>query len=57
MKHSRKEKYINLKPYDMGTDEDYKNVIPKEVRDAYDKAVNNHKVQERINKAKKGGEE
>ena len=48
MKHRKQEKYINLKPYDMWTDEDYKNMILKEVRDAFDKVVNDPKVQERI---------
>lgn len=51
------EKHVNLKPYDMWTDEDYENEIPKEVRDAFDKAVNNPKVQEQINKTMEGGEE
>lgn len=51
MKHRSQKKYINLKPYNMWTDEDYYNAIPKEVRDAYDKAVNNPKVQEQINKS------
>lgn len=39
MRRKRQEKYVNLKPYDMWTDEDYENAIPKEVRDAFDKVT------------------
>ena len=35
----RKPKDVNLKPYDMWTDEDYENAIPQEVRDAFDKVT------------------
>lgn len=39
MRRKRQEKYVNLKPYDMWTDEDYENAIPQEVRDAFDKVT------------------
>lgn len=39
MKRKRQEKYVNLKPYDMWTDDDYENAIPQEVRDAFDKVT------------------
>ena len=39
-----KQENINFKPQNMWTNEDYENAIPKEIRDAYDKA------QEQINK-------
>lgn len=47
---SRKPKDVNLKPYDMWTDEDYEAAIPKETRKAFDRAANSPKIRELMNK-------
>lgn len=51
---SRKPKDVNLKPYDMWTDEDYEAAIPEETRREFDRAVNSPEIQELVNKLRTG---
>lgn len=47
---SRKPKNVNLKHYDMWTDEDYEAAIPEEIRKEFDRAITGHEIQELVNK-------